>query len=154
MAVISKGKKYLEQHERLPLGTSAVLARRKKNMEGTKAAGKKEFKILAEMCLKCVITKQTSFLIKFPYFIRFQKGFPKGTMVDRTTTYKTYKIRVRALYEWLYKKGFIELPYMEFSLLLAGAKRELTYLIRAVEAPTENVVKEPQKVDVEEENVV
>ena len=41
MAVISKGKKYLEQHERLPLGTSAVLARRK-NMEGTKAAGKKE----------------------------------------------------------------------------------------------------------------
>ena len=43
---------------------------------------------------------------------------------------------------------------MEFSLLLAGAKRELTYLIRAVEAPLENVVKEPQKVDVEEENVV
>ena len=43
MAVISKGKKYLEQHERLPLGTSAVLAEgRKKNMEGTKAAGKKE----------------------------------------------------------------------------------------------------------------
>ena len=85
------------------------------------------------MCLKCVNYKANIIPYKgFPYFIRFQKGFPKGTMVDRTTTYKTYKIRVRALYEWLYKKGFIELPYMEFSLLLAGAKRELTYLIRAV----------------------
>ena len=122
MAVISKGKKYLEQHERLPLGTSAVLARRKKNMEGTKAAGKKEFKILAEMCLKCVITKQTIVPYKgFPYFIRFQKGFPKGTMVDRTTTYKTYKI-VRALYEWLYKKALLSFLIWNFHYCWQGLK--------------------------------
>ena len=44
-------------------------------------------------------------LMDFPYFVKFERGFPKGILVERTETTNTYKINAVRLLNWLYSNG-------------------------------------------------
>lgn len=45
-------------------------------------------------------------VVEFPYFVKFQKGFPKGTLVERTATSNVYHINAVRLLDWLHENGY------------------------------------------------
>ena len=72
----------------------------------TKKATKKDYKQLVTLAMAAVLNKQWRVLITFPYFITFSKGWPRGTVTERTATTNTYKVNTRLLLDWLYEKGY------------------------------------------------
>jgi hypothetical protein len=45
-------------------------------------------------------------VVEFPYFIKFQKGFPTGKPVERGVSTNTYHINAIKLLDWLHQKGY------------------------------------------------
>lgn len=45
-------------------------------------------------------------LVEFPYFVKFQEGFPPRTLVEKTATTNVYKINAVKLLDWLHEKGY------------------------------------------------
>lgn len=45
-------------------------------------------------------------LITFPYFIKFQKGFPKGHLAEKKGLSNTYKVNAVKLLNWLHSNGY------------------------------------------------
>lgn len=44
--------------------------------------------------------------VEFPYFIKFQRGFPKGTLIEKTKTSNIYRINAVRLLDWLHSNGY------------------------------------------------
>jgi len=44
--------------------------------------------------------------VAFPYFVKFQKGFPKGYLIEKTLTSNVYQINAVRLLNWLHEKGY------------------------------------------------
>lgn len=45
-------------------------------------------------------------IIEFPYFVKFQKGFPKGQRIEKTATSNVHRINAVRLLDWLYENGY------------------------------------------------
>jgi hypothetical protein len=45
-------------------------------------------------------------VVELPYFVKFQKGFPKGILVERTATTNVYHIDAVKLLDWLHANGY------------------------------------------------
>lgn len=45
-------------------------------------------------------------VVEFPYFVKFQPGFPKGTLAEKTSTTNIYKINAVRLLDWLHANGY------------------------------------------------
>lgn len=44
-------------------------------------------------------------LFRFPHWVKFANGFPKGHIVDKDNETNTYKINAVKLLDWLYNNG-------------------------------------------------
>jgi hypothetical protein len=44
-------------------------------------------------------------VIEFPYFVKFQKGFPKGMLIEKKATSNVHQINAVKLLDWLYENG-------------------------------------------------
>jgi hypothetical protein len=45
-------------------------------------------------------------VVEFPYFVKFQKGFPKGVIVEKTATSNVHQINAVRLLDWLHENGY------------------------------------------------
>jgi hypothetical protein len=45
-------------------------------------------------------------LVEFPYFVKFQSGFPKGQIIEKTKTSNVHRINAVRLLDWLHEQGY------------------------------------------------
>ena len=64
------------------------------------------YKRMAPEALKAVIIREKWVYVRFPYFVKFKSGFPKGTVVKKTAMHNVYRINAVKLLDFLFKIGY------------------------------------------------
>lgn len=88
-------------------------------LEATKAAKSKDYKRLVVAASEVVVRTRNGsqqnrgrsgepeyVVLEFPYFAKFQTGFPPRKLVERTDATNVYQIDAVKLLDWLHKKGY------------------------------------------------
>jgi hypothetical protein len=74
----------------------------------SRSRGKKEemYNKMANAAIQALVNREMDILLTFPFFVKIQKGFPKGILIEKTLTTNTYKVKTKKLLDWLYEKGY------------------------------------------------
>ena len=87
-------------------------------VDATRKARKKDYQLLVAAASEVVVKSRRGslhdqsrsgeneyVLVELPYFVKFQRGFPKGRLVEKTKTSNLYRINAVRLLNWLHSKG-------------------------------------------------
>lgn len=77
--------------------------------DATNVADTYTYEFLAQEAIKAVIERQWNLYLQLPYFVKFEKGFPRGILHKKTATTDIFKVKTRKLLDWLYKEGYTTL---------------------------------------------
>ena len=103
-------------------------------------ANKETYALLVQACIASIINRpddiqqgRQTILISLPYFAKRAKDFPAGILVSKTAATNIYKIRVKALLDWLHKKGYSTFSYNDVTRGMLAFSRDLATLERQLE---------------------
>jgi hypothetical protein len=71
----------------------------------THPASDDDYARLAAVVVEAITLKHKDIVLKVPYFIIFDEGFPKGILVKRDAQYNWYRAKVFKLADYLHSKG-------------------------------------------------
>lgn len=63
------------------------------------------YKALLEVAIEAVVKTEENVFLSFYPDVKFEKGFPRGILVDKTDTKNTYKVKAIKLLDFLFLKG-------------------------------------------------
>lgn len=92
--------------------------------DSTNPASEETYQALVQSATEAVIMRQKDILLKFPYFVKLCKGFPRGVKEKHDDLYDVYRVKVQKLINWLYEQGHSPHNYTD----IMKATRELAYL--------------------------
>lgn len=93
----------------------------KKDKATLQGASGATYAALLEVATEAVVKCENDVFLSFHYSVKFQKGFPKGILVQKTETSNVYKVKARRLLDFLFDIGESKFN----SRMLVGNKRAI-----------------------------
>lgn len=75
---------------------------------------------LQQVATEAVLKHQQDVFLAFHYTVKFQSGFPKGVLIEKTETSNIYKVKSRKLLDFLFDIG-----QSEYNAKMLSANREI-----------------------------
>ena len=116
------------------LGRHRAKKEEKQKLQGASGA---TYAQLLEVAIEAVVKRENDVYLQFHYTVKFQKGFPKGILVDKTLTTNTYKVKSRRLLDFLFDIGESD---FNSKMLYSNANKVENYLIK-LERDLEKIMK-------------
>jgi len=69
---------------------------------------KEDYERLVRACIEALIIHEQDVLVKFPYTLKFPKGFPKGILEEKVEHWNLHRIKAKSLLAWLRERGYTD----------------------------------------------